>query len=69
MKPKKFFNKIGRAIAPKRSRRIAKRRARRRQMRRDFRARTEQKLARGKEMNRRLARDPSYLAKQATPFK
>ena len=35
MKPKKFFNKIGRAVAPKRSRRIAKRRAARRAARRE----------------------------------
>ena len=56
MKPKKFFNKIGRAIAPKRSRRIAKRRAARREEKRTILAARAQRIAEQRRRDLRAVR-------------
>ena len=56
MKPKKFFNKIGRAIAPKRSRRIAKRRAARREKKRTILAARAQSIAQQRKRDLRAVR-------------
>ena len=56
MKPKKFFNKIGRALAPKRSRRIAKRRAARRESRREAQRVRAQSIAQQRRRDLRAVR-------------
>jgi len=57
MKPKKFFNKIGRAVAPKRSRRIAKRRAVRRERNRTIAAARAKRIAEQRRKDRRTVRN------------